>query len=83
MTENGHLSGSQEGGGKGNFWTLKMEFPGFPDFGLCRGRGGSQSLRREIGAIAIYDFGALSSAAMNPKDPAVLKILRHSNSLSP
>ena len=42
MPENGHLNGSQDGGEKGNFWTLKMEFPGFPDVGLCRGRGGSQ-----------------------------------------
>ena len=42
MPENGHLNGPQAGGGKGYFWTLKMEFPRFPDFGLCRGRGGSQ-----------------------------------------
>ena len=42
MPENGHLNGSQERGEKGHFWTLKMEFPGFPDFGLCRGQGGSQ-----------------------------------------
>ena len=39
MPENGHLNGSRQGGGKGYFWTLKMEFPRFPDFGLCRGRG--------------------------------------------
>ena len=43
MPENGHLNGSQDGGAKGYSWTLKMEFPGFPRFGLCRWRGGSQS----------------------------------------
>ena len=44
MAENGHLNGSWSGGGEiGYFWTLKMEFPGFPGFGLCRGWGGSQS----------------------------------------
>ena len=42
MPENGHLNGSQEGGEKGYFWTLKMGFPGFPDSGPCRGRGGLQ-----------------------------------------
>ena len=42
MPKNGLLNGSQEGGEKGYFWTLKMGFPGFPDFGLCRGRGGLQ-----------------------------------------
>ena len=47
MPENGHLNGSQEGGEKGYFWTLKMGFPGFPDFGLCRGRGGLQTKRRQ------------------------------------
>ena len=44
MPENGRLNGSQERGEKGYVWTLKMEFSGFPDFGLCRGRGGSQNL---------------------------------------
>ena len=43
MPENGHLNGSQEGGEKGYFWTLKMGFPRLPDFGPCRGRGGLQA----------------------------------------
>ena len=33
MPRNGHLNGSHAGGQKGYFWTLKMEFPGFPVFG--------------------------------------------------
>ena len=42
MPENGHLSGSQNGGEKGYFRTLNMGFPGFPDSGPCTGRGGLQ-----------------------------------------
>ena len=42
MPRNGGLNGSHAGGQKGYSWTLKMEFPGFPDFGLCKGRAGSQ-----------------------------------------
>ena len=53
MPENGHLNGSQEGGEKGYFWTLKMEFPGFPDFGLCieggEGRKGKRSTLNKAG----------------------------------
>ena len=43
MPENGDLNESQDRREKGCFCTLKMEFPGFPDFGLCRGSGGSQT----------------------------------------
>ena len=46
MPENGHLNGPKKGV-KGAFWTLKMGFPGFPGFGLCRGRGGLQASRQE------------------------------------
>ena len=37
MPRNDHLNSSHAGGQKGHFWTLKMEFPGFPGFGLCKG----------------------------------------------
>ena len=40
MPQNGHLNGSQAGGPKSGFWAPRMEFPGFPGFGLCRGRRG-------------------------------------------
>ena len=43
MPQNGHLNGSHARGQKFFFFlTPKMEFPGFPGFGLCRGRRGSQ-----------------------------------------
>ena len=42
IPRNGHLNESHAGGRKGYFWTLKMEFPGFLDFGLCKGRANSQ-----------------------------------------
>ena len=32
----------EHGREKGCFWTLKMEWLSFSDFGLCRGQGGSQ-----------------------------------------
>ena len=51
MPEKGNLNGSQDGGEKGYFGTPKMEFPSFPDFGICRWRGGSQ-VKRGIGRQA-------------------------------
>ena len=41
MRRNGHLNRSHAG----CFWALKMEFPVFPDFGLCTGRADSQAHR--------------------------------------
>ena len=66
MPENGHLNGSQDGGEKGYFWTLKMDFPSFPDFGLCRGRGGVATLERTDAELDLqkvfrnYRYGLLS-----------------------
>ena len=45
MPEHGHLNGSDAEGRKRVFLDSENgKFPGFPDFGLCRGRGGSQQL---------------------------------------
>ena len=40
MPENGHLNGSQNGVERVFFVDSENGIPRFPDFGLCRGRGG-------------------------------------------
>ena len=68
MPENGHLNGL--GGEKGYFWTLKMGFPGFPESGPCRGRGGLQKwglLHRKALFSRKWGFGPLSEVGGIPR----------------
>ena len=61
-----HLNGSQGSGEKGCFWTPKMEFSGFPDFGLCReGREGRNKTAKAKPEIVSHKHRSRSCTKMS------------------
>ena len=57
MPKNGHLNQSQQGGEKGYFWTLKIDFPVFLILGSVEGRRGRKIL---VIALSVSFLGFFS-----------------------
>ena len=70
MPRNGHLDRSHAEGQKGYFWTPKMEFPGFPDFGLCKGRADSQMFTAVFSDLGHRPVGPCLSRRVSLEHPA-------------